>query len=58
MSDFLGMRPIESFRDEEMTKLTFQGMATVRNSVPFTNIIHQQCYVVSPIKGSIVALPS
>jgi hypothetical protein len=29
------LRQVESFRDEEMTKLTFQGMATVRNFVPF-----------------------
>jgi len=26
---------VESFRDEKMTKLTFQGMANVRNFVPF-----------------------
>ena len=26
---------MESFRDEKMTKLTFQGMANVRNFVPF-----------------------
>jgi hypothetical protein len=26
---------VESFRDEEMTRLTFQGMANVRNFVPF-----------------------
>jgi histone H3/H4 len=29
------LRQVESFRDKEMTKLTFQGMATVRNFVPF-----------------------
>ncbi|ETR68265.1 MAG: hypothetical protein OMM_09636 [Candidatus Magnetoglobus multicellularis str. Araruama] len=29
------LRQVESFREEEMTKLTFQGMATVRNFVPF-----------------------
>jgi len=29
------LRQVESFRDEEMTRLTFQGMASVRNFVPF-----------------------
>jgi len=29
------LRQVESFRDEEMTRLTFQGIATVRNFVPF-----------------------
>lgn len=29
------LRQVESFRDADMTKLTFQGMATVRNFVPF-----------------------
>ena len=29
------LKQVESFRDEEMTKLTFQGMATLRNFVPF-----------------------
>ena len=29
------LRQVESFRDEDMTRLTFQGMASVRNFVPF-----------------------
>ena len=29
------LKTVESFRDEKMTKLTFQGMANVRNFVPF-----------------------
>jgi len=29
------LRQVESFRDEEMSRLTFQGMATLRNFVPF-----------------------
>jgi len=29
------LKQVESFRDKEMTKLTFQGMANVRNFVPF-----------------------
>jgi hypothetical protein len=29
------LKTVESFRDEEMTRLTFQGMANVRNFVPF-----------------------
>ncbi|KPA08849.1 hypothetical protein MHK_010948 [Candidatus Magnetomorum sp. HK-1] len=29
------LRQVESFRDEEMTRLSFQGMATARNFVPF-----------------------
>jgi len=29
------LRQVESFRDEDMTRLTFQGMASVRYFVPF-----------------------
>jgi len=29
------LRQVESFRDKEMSRLTFQGMATLRNFVPF-----------------------